>query len=578
MNNHDLVNSIRMKTDIVDIIGERIPLVSKGKNFFGVCPFHDDTNPSMSVSRDKQIYTCFSCGATGNVFTFIMNYEHMDFKEALKYLGDKVGINTGSVKLTNTSKKYDKYYDIYKLSNKYYQNNLMTKEGSFARKYLHERDLGDDVIKEFEIGLSLPLTDDLTKLLMKKDYDLEVLNRIGLSTDNRDIYSDRIMFPLYDLNGNTVGFSGRIYKTTDHNNKYINTKETEIFKKSQLLYHYHIAKETSRTKKYVLIMEGFMDVIRASTIDVKNTVALMGTALTDEQIKMIKRLSPNVILCLDGDSAGKKATLQAGELLEKAGLNVKVISLPLNDDPDNYIVREGKNRFLSLIEQAGNYADYKIKRLKEDVDLNSDQGISDYFSKVLEELVHINDDIRIELILKKLAKEFDLSYNTLEKRFRGMKSKSAKPNNFIPIEKKKRKKNKYEKAVEMIIYHMLENDWVIAQVEREHILFPSENSRIMISEIIYYYEKYGSINIADFYTYLQGKTKLLELLNHVLADTEDYAEEITKDVLFDYFNVVKEYGKKQEIKRLKAKMLSEVDEIEQASIADEIRCLRIGEN
>ena len=578
MNNQNLVNDIRMKSDIVDIIGERIPLVAKGKNFFGVCPFHDDTNPSMSVSRDKQIYTCFSCGATGNVFTFIMNYERVDFKEALKLLGERVGISTGNIKIGSKNTKYDKYYEIYQLSNKYYQNNLITKEGSVARSYLHDRDINDETIKEFEIGLSLPSSDDLTKLLTAKEYDLEVLNRIGLSVDQRDIYSDRIMFPLYDLNGSVVGFSGRVYKTDDKNNKYVNTKETEIFKKSQLLYHYHIAKETSRTKNYVLVMEGFMDVIRASTIGIKNTVALMGTALTDDQIKMIKRLSPNVILCLDGDEPGKKATMQAGELLSKSGLNVKVINLPLNDDPDNYIVREGKNRFLSLIEQANTYADYKIKRLKENVDLNSDQGISNYIASVLEEASHIDDDIRVELILKKLAKEFDLGYNTLEKRFRGLKEKQVKPNVIVPMVKKTRKKNKYEKAVEMIIYHMLENDWVITQVEREHILFPSENSRIMISEIIYYYEKYGNINIADFYTYLQGKSGLLELLNHVLVATEDYKEEITKDVLFDYFKVVKEYGKKQEIKRLKAKMLTEVDEIEQASIADEIRCLRMGEN
>jgi DNA primase len=228
--NNDLAATIRSKVDIVDIIGERIPLTAKGKNFFGVCPFHDDTNPSMSVSREKQIYTCFSCHATGNVFTFLMNYEHMDFKEVLKYLGDKVGIDTGSVHIAKKSTKYDKLYDAYELALKYYQNNLNSNVGKEAKKYLASRKLEEEVIKEFEIGLSLEKKDDLTTLLTSKNYDLVTLNRIGLSSDNHDIYNDRIMFPLYDVSGKVVGFSGRIYKDNGQN-KYLNTKETDIFKK-----------------------------------------------------------------------------------------------------------------------------------------------------------------------------------------------------------------------------------------------------------------------------------------------------------------------------------------------------------
>ena len=172
MDNNDLTNEIRSKVDIVDIIGERIPLVSKGKNFFGVCPFHEDTNPSMSVSREKQIYRCFSCGASGNVFTFLMNYEHMNFKEVLKYLGDKVGVNTSFISTIKTNNKYDNFYKAYSLSQKYFQNNLNSVEGRLARKYLENRSINEDIIKEFGIGLSLDKYDDLTKLLQNKNYDL----------------------------------------------------------------------------------------------------------------------------------------------------------------------------------------------------------------------------------------------------------------------------------------------------------------------------------------------------------------------------------------------------------------------
>ena len=390
--NNDIANTIRSKVDIVDIIGERIPLVAKGKNFFGVCPFHDDTNPSMSVSREKQIYTCFSCHATGNVFTFLMNYEHMDFKEVLKYLGDRVGINTGNIKITNKTNKYTKLYEAYNLSVKYFQNNLNSSYGTKAKEYLIDRKIDENAIKEFEIGLSLDTKDDLTRLLQKKDYDLVTLNRIGLSSDNHDIYNDRIMFPLYDINGRCVAFSGRIYKNVDQN-KYLNTKETEIFKKGELLYHYHIAKEECRIKKSVIIMEGFMDVIRASTVGVKNTVALMGTALTKEQINLIKRLSNNIILCLDGDDPGQHATLSIGEALLENIIEAKVIVLPNPEDPDSYILNNGKDSFISLIENAVNFTDYKLRRLKDNVNFTSTEETSKYINSVIEETSKINDEI-----------------------------------------------------------------------------------------------------------------------------------------------------------------------------------------
>ena len=526
-----LTNQIRNKVDIVDIVGERIPLVAKGKNFFGVCPFHDDSNPSMCVSREKQIYTCFSCHATGNVFTFLMNYEHMDFKETLKYLGNRVGIDTGSIHIAKKSTKYDKYYDAYKLSLKYYQNNLNSSVGKEAKDYLQKRKIDEKIIKEYEIGLSLDKRDDLTTLLQSKDNDLVTLNRIGLSTDKYDIYSERIMFPLYDTNGRVVAFSGRIYKEKDlkdkTKNKYLNTKETDIFKKGQLLYHYHIAKEECRKAHSVIVMEGFMDVIRASTIGINNTVALMGTALTKEQVALLKRLSNNIILCLDGDDPGQKAMLSIGDHLLEQGIEVKIIKLPNPDDPDTYILKNGKDRFVGLVESAINFSDFKFQRLRENVDFRSDE------------------------------------------------EKPQKEEVIIP-KKEQKKKNKYTKAYEQIIYFMLNNDWVITQVEKERIIFPTETMRELSSEIIYYYKKYGNINIADFYTYIQDKSNILILINDILGDS--YNEKTTKDELFLYFKVTKEYCEKQEIKRLTNLMKKEVDPIEQAKIVEKIRKLRLGDS
>lgn len=573
--NNDLANEIRSKTDIVDIIGERIPLVARGKNFFGVCPFHDDSNPSMCVSREKQIYTCFSCHATGNVYTFLMNYEHIDFREALRYLGEKVGVNVSSVNIVKKTTKFDHLYEAYNFAVKYFQNNLSASVGKEARAYLSKRGINEEAIKEFEIGLSLESRDDLTKLLVSKKYELSTLNRIGLSSDDHDIYDDRIMFPLYDVSGQVVGFSGRIYKDVDQN-KYLNTKETDIFKKGEMLYHYHIAREECRLKKSVIVMEGFMDVIRASIVGVKNTVALMGTALTNNQFNLIKRLSNNIILCLDGDDPGVKAMLSIGEHLLDEGVEVKVVVLPDNDDPDSFILKYGKERFIGLVENALNFSDFKMQQLRKNVNFRSDEEKANYINEVLKETVKINDTIRVEIVLKRLEKEFDISYNTLEKRFKDLVEFKTTTKRVVPeVVNKVVKKTKYDKAVEQILYFMLNNDWVISQVERENIVFPSEESRILSSEIIYYYKLYGNINVADFYTYVQDKEDILVLLNSILADS--YSEETTKEELFQYFKVIRDYRCNQEIKRLTNLMKKEVDPLEQAKIADKIRKLRMGE-
>lgn len=573
--NNDLANEIRSKTDIVDIIGERIPLVARGKNFFGVCPFHDDSNPSMCVSREKQIYTCFSCHATGNVYTFLMNYEHIDFREALRYLGEKVGVNVSSINIKKKTTKFEHLYEAYNFAVKYFQNNLSAAVGKEARSYLSKRGINEEAIKEFEIGLSLESRDDLTKLLVSKKYELSTLNRIGLSSDDHDIYDDRIMFPLYDVSGQVVGFSGRIYKDVDQN-KYLNTKETDIFKKGEMLYHYHIAREECRLKKSVIVMEGFMDVIRASIVGVKNTVALMGTALTNNQFNLIKRLSNNIILCLDGDDPGVKAMLSIGEHLLDEGVEVKVVVLPDNDDPDSFILKHGKERFIGLVENALNFSDFKMQQLRKNVNFRSDEEKANYINEVLKETVKINDTIRVEIVLKRLEKEFDISYNTLEKRFKDLVEFKTTTKRVVPeVVNKVVKKTKYDKAVEQILYFMLNNDWVISQVERENIVFPSEESRILSSEIIYYYKLYGNINVADFYTYVQDKEDILVLLNSILADS--YSEETTKEELFQYFKVIRDYRCNQEIKRLTNLMKKEVDPLEQAKIADKIRKLRMGE-
>ena len=577
MDQNDVINQIRSRVDIVDVISSYIPLVQKGRNYFGICPFHDDNHPSMSVSREKQIYKCFSCGASGNVFNFLMDYEHIEFKEALAMMADKVGISIGNVKIKKETSKYDEMYKIYDTAFKYFQNNLKTKHGIDAIKYLKNRNIDDSIIKEFGIGLALDSRDDLVTLFEKKNVSLEMLNRIGLANDNYDIYVKRIMFPLWDLNGRVVGFSGRIYDNSK-TSKYVNTKETPIFKKGNLLYNYHRAKEFVRSDKSVIIMEGFMDVIRAYTIGVKNVVALMGTALTNDQANLIKRMSSNVILCFDGDSAGAHATIAVGEELRKIGItNIKVVELTDGDDPDTFIINNGEDRFKRLVENAINLEDYRISVLKKGINFDSVEDKAKYIENVIVETSKVEDEIKREILLKKLAKECEISYNTLEKRLLEVLDKTDQSNKKIEVtvhQEKKKKYNKYEKAMYTYIYYMLTVEEAIHIYDREHLVFPNQMIRFLASEIAYYYEKHGSITLADFFTYLQDKKELLDVLEIVLSF--EYSDDIEKQDILDLVKMIREYSVSQEIKRLKGRMREEKDPLEKAKIADRVRMLKVG--
>lgn len=574
MNNQNLFNEIREKIDIVDLIGEYVPLVQKGRNYFGVCPFHNDTNPSMSVSREKQIYKCFSCGASGNIFTFVRDYEHVDMRDALEILANKAGVTLSNNNIARKTTKYDKFYEIYDLANKFYQNNINTKEGINAKEYLKNRNINEDIIKEFEIGLSLDSMDSLTKLLTKKGYDDLTLDKLGLSSNNHDLFINRIMVPIQDMNGRVVAFSGRVYnKKSDH--KYVNTKETEIFKKGTILYNYHRAKEEARRSKYVIIMEGYMDVFRASSVGFKNVVAIMGTALTLEQTSLVKKLSNNVYLCLDGDNPGQKAMLSVGAELEKAGVNVKIILLTNDEDPDTYILKYGKEKFSNLIDGAISFSDFKLRSLKKGVNFNSDLELSHYIDSVIKETSLIDDEIRREIILKKLALEVNLSYNTLEKRLNEYLEKKQPKSVVIENVKHTNKLSQYDKAVYGMIYATLIDKKYLKRFEDESLYFVNQKARYLLMEIEYYYKKFGNIQIADFYTYLIDKEELLELYNNIINYVD--SNSISDEAVTDFMNVIRSYNLGLEIKRLTDKLKKETDEMEKSKIAEEIRLLRIGE-
>lgn len=565
------VELIRKSNDIVEVISSYLPLTKKGKNYFGVCPFHDDTNPSMSVSSDKQIYKCFSCGASGNVITFVMDYEKVDFKEALSILAKRAGIDFIKSNVKEKEAQFDKYYKMYDLALKLYQNNINSKYGTDAIKYLENRYITKEIIKEFKIGLSLD-KNELTKILLNKGYTNKEIEDYGLSNGIYDLYFNRIMFPLFDTNDRVVGFSGRIYKNKD-SSKYINTKETPIFKKGELLYNYFKAKDFVRQEKKLLIVEGFMDVIRLYSIGVKNVVALMGTALTKDQISLIKRLSKNIILCLDGDQAGKKAMNSVGEDLTNAGLNVSVVILKEDLDPDEYVIKYGKDSFISLCDNPISYSEYKILYMREGLDLNDLDTKTAYINNALKEIKQEDDPIKQEFLLKKIAVEFDIDIsilrNNLKKveKYSKIEALNAKP---VP----KNKLTKYQKATYDILYTIMNNYEACKYYEKHLNFLPYKNARYLANEIIYTYKINGKLVLADFITSLHDKPELLQLVKDILKNVS--IEQSNLEAFKDYIAVIHDYNKNQEIDRLKKLMNEESDSAIKAKYLEQIRLVKIG--
>ena len=565
---NEVMNEIRNKTDIVDVISKYVNLTKKGKNYFGVCPFHDDHSPSMSVSPDKQIYTCFSCGASGNVFTFVADFEKISFLQAVRLLGEKVGINVGSD--VSYSEKKDEYFDVYSLANKFYQNSLFTNLGKNAIEYLEKRNIDKDTIKKFGIGLSIQKV-SITDYLVSKKYSIDKLVQYGITNDNgHDIFINRIMFPIYDLSGNPVAFSGRIYNTRD-TAKYVNTKETDKFKKGKILYNYHIAKEQLKKNDTVIIMEGQMDVIRASTIGVNNCIATMGTALTKDHKNIIRNMTNNVVLCFDGDAAGEKATVSAIELLEDSGVNIKIVRLPDNMDPDEYILKNGKDSFLAQINSGINLIDYKMELLKKNKNFGNIKDISSYINSALKELINEKDDIVVELNLKKISDNFNIDYETIRDKYKKLVKNKKE---VIKVVKPKKSYNKYVMAENSLIYYMLKNEKVLNMVENSVGYFPDKNIRDLSNEIIYYFHKYGIINVADFISYISDRAEMLKTLQDIIA--MDIKEDFQELEIEDYIFVVNSYHREVKINNLNKKLKEEKDPLKQAEISMEIMKIRGG--
>ena len=576
MPNENEIENIRKSANIIDIVSSYIPLTQKGKNYFGVCPFHEDHSPSMSVSEDKQIYKCFSCGAAGNVFTFVSEYENISFIEAVKIVADKCGlIFKGQVQKPKVQKNKTEY-EIMNLSLKYYQNNLNTEEGLKAKAYLKERHLEEEAIKIFDIGLALDKEHSLHKLLLSKNYNINALLELGLINRNgtylNDVFNDRIIFPIHDLDGNPIGFTGRIYKNNDQA-KYINSNESIKKKKGQILFNYHRAISEIKKKREVIIVEGNMDAIRMYASGIKNVVALMGTSLTKEQVTIIKNMRAKVILMLDNDEAGETATINNGTILESNGINPLIVRLSGEKDPDEYIIKNGVDALLMNINNPLNFLEFKLSFYKKNKDLNKTTDLVKYIKEMINSIKDIDDELTKELTIKKMSEEYDISISLLESelaKVSTVKEKKVEPEKKlakIPI-------SKYDIACQNIIYFMMNGSIYVDKFKKDLGYLNIKKYRDIANEIIYYLEKSQDIDMASFITFINDKEELNENVLEIIKNIN--LEELTINDFNEFIKVALNEEKKEEIKHLKKELDLELDENKKVVLANKIIELKKG--
>lgn len=492
------INEIKEKADIVDIISEHIHLEKQGANYIGICPFHEDKNPSLTVSPTKKIFKCFSCNASGNAISFVEKFKKIPFMEALREVGAKVGVKIAPTNSEIEFQRHKKYYDIMAEVCDFYHFYLKnTIEGQTALQYLEKRKLDATIIERFKIGLSGNEPDLLYRMLSEKGYlpiDMVEVGLIKSGNEYYDTFRRRIMFPITDFNGFFVGFSGRKYLPDSDEAKYINSNENIIFKKGQILYNFHEAFNDIKKADAVFVFEGFMDVIAAYKAGVLNAVATMGTALTVNQIKAIKRVTSNVILCYDGDNPGIEATKRAIQMFFDQEVNTRVVLMPDGLDPDEYLDKHGRAALNDyLLKNNLTAIEYIYQVAKRDLIVEDLNSLEKFKNEVFEYLCLYNSSLIIEKILKNLSIDLKVSLEGLQAEF--LVQKQIAPRPYIPVdpEKPKYKKrhnklSKYDRIQKQLIYIALTNPELIEEIEnRFNNNYVNNSNRDIMLKIHQYY-------------------------------------------------------------------------------------------
>lgn len=414
----EIIEEVRTGNDVVDVISEYVTLKKSGKNYFGCCPFHNEKTPSFSVSQEKQIFHCFGCGEGGNVVTFLMKVENIGFVDAIQILAKRARIELPEQDISDDLKKKNKLKETLLNINietgRFYYKNLVGSNGEKAKKYLINRGINSDTVKKFGLGYSSDEWDSLYKYLKSKGFSDDLMLKVGLIKKSKasnyiDIFRDRLIFPIFDVQGKIIGFGGRTIANAQP--KYLNSPETTLFNKSKNLYGLNIAKNSEN--KQVIIVEGYMDAISLHQFGLSNVVASLGTALTENQAKLISKYFDEVVIAYDSDTAGQTATLRGIEVLNNTGIRIKILQLPEGKDPDEYVRKFGAEKFKYLINNAKTFVQYKMDILRAKNNLNTVDGKINFLNNMTNILVKIENTMERDTYINILSNETGVSSESI---------------------------------------------------------------------------------------------------------------------------------------------------------------------
>lgn len=578
-----VINEIKDKTDILDLVSEYVKLEKRGRNYIGLCPFHDEKTPSFTVSEDKQICHCFGCKKGGNVFQFTQEIKDLSFVEAVKELGERINI---SVDIGNSSDYSSQIasddltmIEMHELMNEYYQYALLkTVEGEEALNYLTKRGFTEELIKSRGIGYAPNHTHFCHDFLQQKGYDIELAYEAGLLSRNEENFSyfdrfrDRIMFPLNNAQGRIVGYSGRTYNNQEP--KYLNSPETPIFQKRRLLYNLDNARKHIRKNDEAILLEGFMDVIKSDSSGLKPVIASMGTAISDEHITVLKKLTSHITLMFDGDFAGQEATIKTGQHLLQQGFNVFVVQLPKDMDPDEYISKYGNEKFLEYVNnEKKSFIIYKVNKHRDEI-ANNDLAYERYLKEVTQDIALMNSQILQNKIIKDVAHIFNVDSNTLnsnvlnqqqyipsEPHFNDYQSYDSEIQNntnnlFSHL-------SKHESAERALLKHFMNDKDLFLNYHKqlESDDFDNQFFKRIYSVLEDFYAENDSYTISDMILYTDNDN----LRDAIIAlDNYDLNQEPYDSEIEDYMNVINEskYGDTLEELNHKLREASRIGDVE----------------
>lgn len=534
----ELIEEVRSRNDVVDVIGGYVRLQKKGNTYFGLCPFHNEKTGSFSVSPHKQMFYCFGCGAGGNVFTFLMKYENFTFTEAMQTLADRAGVELPQQEMSAAAKKEadkkTKLLEINKEAAKYFYSLLRSPRGQRAYEYFENRQLSEETTKKFGLGYSDQYSDDLYRYLRKKGYDDGLLKESGLVTidearGGHDKFWNRAMFPIMDVHNRVIGFGGRVMGEGEP--KYLNSPETKIFDKSRNLYGLNIARSTR--KPQLLLCEGYMDVIALHQAGFDNAVASLGTALTSGHASLLKRYTKEVYLTYDSDGAGVKAALRAIPILKEVGIVTKVINMQPHKDPDEFIKAEGAQAYNERIAQAENSFMFEIRIMQKQYDMNDPESKTMFYNEIAKKLLGFEEELERNNYIEAVADKYMISFEDLRKLVNNLAIKGGivktPPKLKSGINENKKKEDGMKQSQKLLLTWLIEDTRLFSKINGliTPVDFTVELYNKVAQMLFEQYEKDHEVNpakIISSFMQEEEQREIAELFNARIHQVETHSD------------------------------------------------------